>query len=521
MMRALPVLIGLGLLAGCPPSDTGIGQIVDNPRVTSLFEVEPNLLTFGPLERETSETQTFTVRNIGDTRIEVRTVGISGATAFSLIDTVVPMSLEVEEEAIFTVQYDAANMVDQGTVTITVDAGGEGADTVELVGETEIPVLEVSTVDLGSTKMTCPDLEQPLVIRNVGSAIANVDQILLAAAPSGFITDPVLPLTIAPGAFVEFPISMGTDMVAVTDGAAFVNADDPASPHEVDVLGQVSVGDDPVIDIFNQPEEIGKIDILFTIDQSCSMEQDIQQLTASMGTLAAELGSFEADWQAAIVPFFNGCHSGGYLTKDTPDLVTAFQDAALHIGQAGADDTERGIEMARDAVVDTSGCNAGFIREDSKLAVIMLSDERDQSRAPWEDLVSQVNGVVPGTQFHGIVGGPELDLWDFNEQGIDCAERGEGYIQAVQATGGILLDVCEDNWEGHAEALGEGMGELASGRVFRVSHEAVPDTVVVYVDGEAVETGWTYDADRRLVTFDEPPAGGSSIRVEYTDADAC
>ena len=49
----------------------------------------------------------------------------------------------------------------------------------------------------------------------------------------------------------------------------------------------------------------------------------------------------------------------------------------------------------------------------------------------------------------------------------------------------------------------------------------MPDTVVVYVDGEPMETGWTYDAERNLLTFTEPPPPGSSIRVEYTDADAC
>ena len=133
------------------------------------------------------------------------------------------------------------------------------------------------------------------------------------------------------------------------------------------------------------------------------------------------------------------------------------------------------------------------------------------------------------TQFHAIVGGPELDLWDFNEQGVDCAERGDGYIQAVQATSGILLDMadpinpaqCADDWTGYSEALGEGLGELASGRVFRLTHNAVADTVVVYVDGVEQTTGWTYDEDRDLVTFDEPPAPGATVRVEYTDADAC
>ena len=142
MIRATWLGLAAALLVGCPPSDTGIGEIVDNPRVNSLFEVNPQLLTFGPLERGSSETGTFTVSNVGNTRIEIRTIGIDGASAFSLVNVDVPVTLEVEESATFTVQYDAANLVDQGNVRVLVDAGGEGAQTVELVGETMIPILE-------------------------------------------------------------------------------------------------------------------------------------------------------------------------------------------------------------------------------------------------------------------------------------------------------------------------------------------------------------------------------------------
>ncbi|TNE89535.1 MAG: choice-of-anchor D domain-containing protein [Deltaproteobacteria bacterium] len=520
----------LVLATGCPPSDTGIEDIDDPVRVNEQVVVEPNLLTFGPVERETSESHPFTIRNEGDTLVEVTSIGIVASDAFELVDAGGPFQLEPGEERDITVRYNAANLVDEGRVSVSL-LGTEFTETVELVGETLIPVLQVDPVDLGSTKLTCPALEQPLVIRNVGSAPAEVSSVLLAAAPAGWVSDPQTPLTIQPGAFIQLPITMATDMAMVADGAASVSADDPGSPHQVSVVGEVSAGQDIVVDLFEQPEEPGGIDILFTIDQSCSMEHDIQQLSAAMGSMVAELASFEADWQAAVVPFFQGCHAGAYFTRDTPNLETEFAAAALQIGNPGADDTERGLEMARDAVLAANGgCNAGMLRPDAKLAVISVSDERDQS-APydrgvpddfshWTTYVNEVNAVVPGTTFHGIVGAPDLPLWDFNEQGETCAERGEGYAQAISATGGLRLDVCESEWTGHTAALGEAIGEAAAGIRWHLTHEPIAETITVTVDG-VESTDWTFDPESGDIVFGTPPAPGSQIAVSYTDAESC
>ena len=72
-LRALPMCLGLGLLTACPTTETGITDVTDPVRVLAQFDVQPALLTFGPVERDTFEVQQFTVSNIGETQIEIRT----------------------------------------------------------------------------------------------------------------------------------------------------------------------------------------------------------------------------------------------------------------------------------------------------------------------------------------------------------------------------------------------------------------------------------------------------------------
>ena len=48
-------------------------------------------------------------------------------------------------------------------------------------------------------------------------------------------------------------------------------------------------------------------------------------------------------------------------------------------------------------------------------------------------------------------------------------------------------------------------------------NDPVEDTIAVFVDGQQLEEGWTYDATSNQVVFDSDyiPEPGETIRVEY------
>ena len=87
-----------------------------------------------------------------------------------------------------------------------------------------------------------------------------------------------------------------------------------------------------------------------------------------------------------------GCNIGGILTPNTPNYTTTFQQAVKckddflspYFGACnamGSSYTEALLTEARNAIdnTDPGECNAGFIRNEAMLHLIMASDEPEQS----------------------------------------------------------------------------------------------------------------------------------------------
>ena len=110
----------------------------------------------------------------------------------------------------------------------------------------------------------------------------------------------------------------------------------------------------------------------------------------------------------------------------------------------------------------------------------MVSDEPEQSSTSWSTLVSQIQGYKSNpddVKLSAVAG-------DY-PGGCSTAAPGAGYHQAVSATGGEYLSICDTNWAKHVETLAaatvEGLNEypLSDG-------SPDPDSIVVR-GWEAVE----------------------------------
>lgn len=161
-----------------------------------------------------------------------------------------------------------------------------------------------------------------------------------------------------------------------------------------------------------------KIDILWVIDNSGSMNASQQDLKDNFSLFIADFVSKGYDFQMAITTseawrsdngitqcdrtdhddedgdsdttdtIFTDCRlfHGGIINKDTPDLENYFKDR-ITVGTFGSGD-ERMIQSSQSALeysennkLAVTGAPATFMRPDSHLAVIMVSDEEDYSRA--------------------------------------------------------------------------------------------------------------------------------------------
>ena len=162
--------------------------------------------------------------------------------------------------------------------------------------------------------------------------------------------------------------------------------------------------------------------------------------------------------------------------------------------------------MAQVAIdnTDQGECNAGFLRDNAMLHVIMVTDEKEHSPIPVldmvNDIIAQKGGNADRVKMSAIYN-PNDDL-------------NESYETAVAVTDGLLFDIHEsstNNWSSP-----ENMALIAEASVmvdrYDLDQPAVESTIEVLVNGQSVEEGtWYYDAEQQAVIFAEQPPGENDI----------
>ncbi len=320
--------------------------------------------------------------------------------------------------------------------------------------------------------------------------------------------------------------------------------------------------DDARSDEFTQLDP-GKADVLWVVDTSCSMVDEQIALVDNFPSFIDFFVERRIDFHIAVTSTnihesnsdgLDGRMSGdpNVITSDMEDVAGRFLERAL----LGIDDRhgqEKGLEAAYHAI-ETLGdtANRGFHRPDAHLAIIIVSDEpymgtparpTNEELIEWEDFsgwldelkgptgyrmtdLSAIVGMGPGgfddpepcgrdEEAGGHGGGGHGGQGGQGGQFGVGAERGDGYLEAAEATGGTWASICEEDW---GEMLGR-VGLRAAGLMDNFPLLAIPEqhTLRVYVDG--IATGaWEYRESTnsiRFTTFASVPRPGQEVRVTY------
>lgn len=307
------------------------------------------------------------------------------------------------------------------------------------------------------------------------------------------------------------------------------------SPLSVPMVAEGTLKSDQT-DNFQQSKN-PKIDILFVVDDSGSMSDNQRDLGRNFKSFIQLAKTFNVDFQLGVTTTdtggnnpFGGNKTPGELrgsptimTNSTPNLETIFQQN-VNVGTNGSA-KEAGLEAARLALshpLATTGKNKGFLRKDASLAVIVVSDEPDQSPQAVQYYINffrNIKGVrnVDQFRFSAVIG------YDPVTKKNQCSKSGAGgsasassqgrYLAVANATRGVAASICTD-WAGTLRQLGALSFGLRS--QFFLTRPADPTTVKVKVNGTAApSTDWSYDAQTNSVVFKKPPAAGVTISVNY------
>lgn len=427
-------------------------------------------------------------------------------------------------------------------------------------------------LDFGTVKRGCNSSDRTLNIYNVCNEPVTVTGFSIPAAggqapggpdcagtspcPEFFTTSlPSIPtggLTLAVGAApvnvrVKYhPIDIGSDT-----GALGINA--IQSGQSITYLVGLQGNGDATgqqTDTFEQ-DLSPKADILLVVDDSCSMDDKQQSLAANFSSFIQYAVAANVDYHIGVttttleeqdcVPGFgcipnNSKASAGKLYLDQPTGLRFISPGTPNVSQvftrmvkmgSNGSGYEPGLEAAVMALTPPviANENAGFLRPDANLAVVVVTDAGDQSSQPlsyYQNRLVNVKGFNRLSMFTFSAIAP-LQAQAPSGCTYDNAEGGvDRYVQMATYTSGVVDEICSASWSTTLQNLGRtAFGFRTQFYLGNPPDQSGGQTISVFIDGQAVPAGaWTYDGAANSINFTEAttPGPGQTLTVTYNTA---
>ena len=244
----------------------------------------------------------------------------------------------------------------------------------------------------------------------------------------------------------------------------------------------------------------------------------------------------------------SGSRSGHYLlTSQMPvaDVVNTFATNAK-TGIRGDGTREAAFQSLRavlrrgeDGSVayggDSHTALAQFRRPDAFLAVIIVSDEEDQSKKKdgtsyatkqeyVDSFISFLDGYTSSTPGHRNYNVSSITIDDINNCSYALngqASQGDRYVAIAQAARGVVGNICATDFSSKLTEIASRIVSLSTR--FAISLEPNVDTIQVLVNGQRVphddHQGWTLVEESGLYFIEfrgsSTPASGATIAITY------
>ena len=520
----IPILSALVLLmAACQDyvfsPDGGQG---DPTKIDAQIEVDPPVLDFQQLSAGNSLTMEVTVTSVGTDTLYLEDMFVEGPSSFSVDDNNVERILAPDSVTIIPVTYSP--MTDESAIgllhVLSNDRDTPDA-TVDLLGIGLAPMIQIdpATWDFGDPEIGC-EMEQPVTILNVGSAPLELQEVVFAPTSDELDESHYF----GPGELLN-PGEMETITIfySPTDelpdtGYLHVYSNDPAHPDALATQFGTAHLAGEVVDEYEQ-EGNNWTDILWVVDNSCSMDQEQASLAINFSSFLDIVDVLDIDYHVAVVTTDNNSFQGAIpvMTPSSPDVHAAFADA-VSLGTNGSG-TERGMQYGSEAVTPPlaapGGPNDGFLREEAGMRVIFVSDEDDQSTDTVQAYVTLFQSLKVNPD-HVILSGITGQI-----TGCATAYTAPRYEQAVALTNGISESICSASWINALSNLA--WLSMSWQDTFELSQEPVEETIEIELNNVPVYVGWDFDAVLNAVVFqpDYVPDTGDLVTIRYNLLGTC
>lgn len=437
-------------------------------------------------------------------------------------------------------------------------------------------------IDFGIVTYGCNSQEIVVKLYNNGTAQLTVGPDISAVSSPPFIitSKPSGATTIQPNTSIVIKIKYRPSVQSgVETGKLRIQTDAPNANNgyvEVPLRGEATP-DKNVTDTFKQSDK-PIVDVLWCVDNSGSMGDEQSMLAGNFPKFSnyatvkdPVTGDYKIDFNIGVITseindpekINSVMNYPGvlYAKSGYPKIIANYPPAAPRdpafdpvttdfnkafaanatVGTCCSDEQEACLEAMKmalsDPIINDPQGNKGFLRNTntkfSKLALIVLSDEEDQSPAGvdyYVDFFKQIKGVrntdllsaniICGLDRHGTISNPPnaVDCGDTqNGNGAYAAKR---YLDFWKKVGnGRAYSICDTTWGDKLNELGI---DVWTAQVeYYLSRPADPNTIKVTVNGQPVNkdpvNGYQYDPDHNSIYFgaNAVPPKGATIVVTY------
>ncbi len=355
--------------------------------------------------------------------------------------------------------------------------------------------------------VNCSD-EYDVRIANVGDATLDIYEWAYTNTPDLSMTSLLEPpFSLEPGedTFVTFKLDENDTIEDV--GKLYISSNALGKPEQVVKHNGQGQAWGSQIDVFEQ-EEISKADILFVVDNSCSMIDEQAGLADNAESFIDDLVSAGVDFQISVITTDDPTPVAPRITPESADPVGDFS-RAVSVGNSG-DATEMGQEMSKIALDPVRGTISP--REDAALSVVVVSDENDFS--PLDEL----------EYYDFFLSIKEEELFFFHSVvslGFGCGFGvGDRYIIQSNLTSGMYLDICSP-WGDNLNTIAN--SNYIIGTIYPLTSEALPGTIEVFLNGIEFAGAWRYDYGSNSVILEDTSSivGNELLQISYDFVEEC